>query len=206
MPDESGIDTLRAEEAMDMIPKRIALLILALAGALVAGCETTPPAPESASITDEVVAQATVVAIDKETREVTLERTDGAAMVVVAGPEVRNFDQIEVGHSVNARLTVSLSARRLKPEEVAAPPSAEAVAARAAPGEMPAGAIAAGVTVAVTVKSVDKSQHLVVFTGPEGELHAVEAERDEGRRFVAGLKPGDRVELSYAEALAISVE
>jgi hypothetical protein len=58
----------------------------------------------------------------------------------------------------------------------------------------------------VSVKSVDRKLNIVVFTDPSGELHAVEAERDEGKRFVAGLKAGDRVELIYTEALALSVE
>jgi hypothetical protein len=58
----------------------------------------------------------------------------------------------------------------------------------------------------VVVKSVDQEQHVVTFTDPNGVLREVEAERDEGKSFVKGLKPGDRVELIYEEVLAISVE
>ena len=59
---------------------------------------------------------------------------------------------------------------------------------------------------AVTVESVDKDKHIVVVTGPSGDLQAIEAQRDEGKKFVAGLKPGDLVEIRYGQALALAVE
>jgi hypothetical protein len=127
-------------------------------------------------------------------------------MEVVAGPEVRNFDQIEAGNIVTARYVVSLSARRLDPDEADTEPSAAVLTARAEPGQAPAGAIRADVAMTVLVKSVDQDQHVVTFTDPNGVLHVVEAERDEGKNFVRGLKPGDRVELVYEEAFAMSVE
>lgn len=177
-----------------------------LAAALIASCSSTPEAPTQAQITDEVAVEATILAVDKASRELTLQRSDGTSVVVVAGPEVRNFDQIEAGSKVTARYVVSLSARRLGPDDPGTQPTAGVAAARAKPGELPGAAIGAGVELTVVVKSVDLEQHLVVFTDPDGVIHAVEAQRDEGRRFIAGLKPGDRVELVYAEALALAVE
>lgn len=176
-----------------------------LAG-LVAGCASTPEAPTKAEVTEEVSAEATVLAVDKGAREVTLQRADGTRAVVVAGPEVRNFDRIEVGNKISARYVVSLSARRLKPDEPDTQSTVGVAAGRAKAGEAPAGAIGAGVAVTVVVKSVDLERNIVAFTDPEGSLHAVEAQRDEGKRFIAGLKPGDRVELVYGEALILEVK
>jgi hypothetical protein len=34
----------------------------------------------------------------------------------------------------------------------------------------------------------------------------VQAEREEGRRFIAGLKPGNRVELVYGEAVVLALD
>jgi len=178
--------------------------------ALVAGCASesaTPPAPPTeASITEEAVAEATVVSIDKATRQITLERADGPRLVMVAGPDFRNFDQVEAGMKVKARYGVTVSVRRLAPEETEAAPTAAAGAARARLGEKPAGGIVAGLSMTVKVVSVDLAQHVVTFTDPDGALRAVKAQRDEGRRFVDGLKPGDRVEIVYAEGVALSVE
>lgn len=182
------------------------LALSLLAAPLAAACATTSEAPTKARITDEVAVQAAVVSVDRVSREVTIERPDGTRLTLVAGPEVRNFEGIEAGDTISARYAVSLSARRLAEDEAGTPPTAGVAAGRAAPGERPAGAIGAGVVMTVVVNSVDRSRHEVVFTDPDGRTHTVQAERDEGKRFVEGLKPGDRVELAYAEAVVVAVE
>jgi hypothetical protein len=179
---------------------------LLIAGALASGCASTPEGPSEATITDEVSLEAAVVAIDRASRELTIERPDGVRMTFVAGPEVRNFDQIALNDTIEARYVVSLSARRLAADEPGTPPTAEVAAARAAYGARPAGAIGAGMAMTVVVNTVDRDRHEVVFTDPDGMLHTVQAEREEGRRFVEGLAPGDRVELVYTEAAVLAVE
>ena len=201
----SGNSTFSAVSAMQGM-NGFAGGILLLLSTLIAGCASAPEAPTEAQITDEVVSQATVVAVDKATRELTLQRPDGSRVAVVAGPEVRNFDRLKAGDVVKSRYVVSLSARRLGPDEPAEGPAIAMAAARAEPGENPAGAISAGLTLKVVVKSVDLKEHIVVFAGEDGAVRAVQAERDEGRRFISGLKPGDRVNLVYREVLAVAVE
>ena len=194
-----------------------AALLLALAAGCASPIDDSAPAapaaapapaasPDRASIAEEQVAEVTVASIDKTTRELTLERSDGARMVLVATPEFRNFDQVEAGMKVKAKVSVKLSVRRLAPEEKAAPPSVAAGAARARLGEKPAGGVVAGLSMTVTVQTVDAAKHVVTFTDPDGATRAVKAERDEGIRFVAGLKPGDRVEIVYGEGVVLSVE
>ncbi|MEE8107466.1 MAG: hypothetical protein V3T86_18175 [Planctomycetota bacterium] len=176
--------------------------------ALAAGCASTE-APTRAEISHEVVVESTVQAVNAETREITLQREDGTKVVVIAGPQVRNFAQIAVGDTVKARYRVSVTAQRLKPDEAGPEPTAELAVGLAEEGSKPGIDVGAGVEMTVTVESVDTKQHIVVFKGkgrPAGELHSVRAERDEGRRFIAGLKVGDRVKLSYTEAIAITVE
>ena len=58
----------------------------------------------------------------------------------------------------------------------------------------------------VVIKTVDLNSNVVTFTTPSGALEAVEAEREQGQQFIAGLKPGDRVELIFGKVLALSVE
>ena len=173
--------------------------------ALAIGCGSTT-GPKQAQISQEVVLSSSVKAVNADTREITLEREDGTQVVVVAGPDVRNFDQIDVGDTVKARYRESLSAVRLDPDEVALEPTAVVAAEVAEAGTKPGVGIGAGAAVTVTVQSVDTDQHIVVFSGPSGELRSVRAQREEGQRFVDGLKPGDRVDLVYTEAAALTVE
>jgi hypothetical protein len=166
--------------------------------------EKTPP--DGAEISQQVVAEAKVQAIDAQKRLVTLRRDDGSTVVVEAGPAVKNFAQIRVGDTVTARYLESLAVSLKKPDEASAPASAAVVAGAAAPGAKPAGGIGAQVSVTVTIDSVDKEKNLVVFTLPTGEKRVTHVERPEGREFIKGLKAGDRVEITYTEAMAISVE
>ncbi|TDJ73248.1 MAG: hypothetical protein E2O39_05690 [Planctomycetota bacterium] len=177
-----------------------------LAAVLIAGCSSTGERLEAAGIRQEVEATAIVTGIDSMTREIMLERPDGVRFVIVAGPEVRNFDQINVGETVKARYIESLTARLLGPDEPDAPTMVAVTAARAAVGQDPAGAIAAGMELTVVVESVDPTQHLVVFTTPTGQLRVIRARRKQGRKFIAGLKPGDRVALVFGESVVVTVE
>ena len=183
---------------------------LLLGGLLGAACKNQPEAAasksDSAKVTDEATEKATVVAVDKATRVVTLKNKEGKTFPVQCGPEVRNFDQIAAGNVVVVRYVRSLAVALLKPGEVGAPPTASIAAGRAEPGAKPGGAVAGQVTATVRIESVDQANHVVVFTPPNGGLRVVSVQRPEGREFIKGLKPGDPVQITWTEAVAISVE
>ena len=161
---------------------------------------------DSAKVSDEATEKATVVAVDKATRTVTLKNKEGKTFPVTCGPEVRNFDQIAPGNVVVVRYVRSLEVAMVKPGEAAAPPSAAVAAGRAEPGAKPGVAVAGQVTATVKIESVDPEKHVVVFTPPGGGLRVVAVQRPEGREFMKGLKPGDQVQITWTEAVAISVE
>jgi hypothetical protein len=181
-----------------------------LLAALAAGCagtsdgERSLPAP--AQVVEEASARATVVSVEPRTRHVGLRSEEGITWIVQAGPEVRNFDQIAVGDTVLARYHQALAVTLVRPGESAVPASAALAAGRAAPGATPAAGIAGGITATVRIESIDTEANIVVFTGPTGELRALRVERPEGREFIKDLERGDQVEITYVEALALSLE
>lgn len=182
---------------------------LALAAAIAAGCGHMPwseKPPESAEVTQELSARATVVAVDPKTRLITLRDEQGGTSTVHAGPEVRNFAQIAPGDTVNVRYMESLAVALAKPGQAAEPPTASIVAGRAKPGEKPGAALGGEITTTVRIELVDTSKNIVVFTPPGGGLRAIRVVRPEGQRFIQGLKPGDEVQITYTEAFAVSVE
>ena len=117
-----------------------------IAAALLGGCASTSEAPTSATVSEEVTAKASVVAVDKTSRVLTLKLPEGGEMEMVAGPEVRNFDQIMVGNQVTARYRVTLSARLLATDESDTESAVEVSVGRAAAGEKPAGELGASVS------------------------------------------------------------
>jgi len=184
--------------------------LLALCAAIAAGCSNMPwseKPPESAQVSQELSASATVVAVDAKTRLITLSDAEGGGTWTVhAGPEVRNFDQIQAGDAVRVRYMESLAVALAAPGTATAPPSAMIVSGRAAPGERPGMAVGGQITTTVKIESVDTRTNIVVFTPPGGGLRAIRVRRPEGQRFIAGLRPGDQVQITYTEAMAVGVE
>lgn len=173
---------------------------------LLGGCASSSESAGRAEVTEEQAAEASVVEVFQTARAVTLQRADGQRLTVTCGPEVRNFDRINVGDKVKALYRMTLAVRVLRPDEPDTMPSAQAATARAAVGAEPGAGVAAGVAMTVKVESVDAEKHVVVFTDPDGRRRTVRAQRDEGKRFVEGLKSGDRVEIVHREGVALSVE
>src|SRR5262245_25808391 len=156
--------------------------------------------PGKAAIVSTAEITATVVSIDKATRTVTL-KGPKRTVDVVAGDEVRNFDQIKVGDQVMVKyveaLTMELKKTKGKPDA-----KGEVAAARAAPGSRPAGAIGREITVLADVVAVDPKKSIISLKGPRGNVVDLNVQNPDHFR---GVKLADRVEAVYTEALAVAV-
>jgi hypothetical protein len=185
---------------------------LLLAAALPLACSqpkatsTGTNGPDNAKVTETVTATAKVVSVDKAARVVELKNEKGETMRVRCGPEVRNFDQIAAGDTVRADYQVALAVALKKPDDKSSDVTLDAAAGRAPIGAAPAAGVAAQVTATVRIESVDNENHIVVFTPPGGGMQAAHVKRPEGIEFIKGLKKGDRVQITYSEAVALKVE
>jgi hypothetical protein len=152
---------------------------------------------------DAVELEATVKAIDKQTRSVTLEAETDRTVTVKAGPEVKNFDQIEVGDKVEVDYIEALA---IHVEKAGGTPMAELGAAieKALPGEKPAVAIAGTAEIKAKVTAIDKAKRTVTLEGPEGNERTIKVD-PKVKRFDE-LAVGDDVVVRYTEAIAIAVK
>ena len=175
-------------------------IILVALGILTSfGCAAKEPFHREEAI--EVSAK--VEAIDPATRTITMQGPNGPASIV-AGPEVRNFDQIHVGDTVKVKYVAALAASITKSK--ATPTTSVDAGAIAAPlGEKPAAAVGQTLSTTVRIESVDTSFDAVTFKRPDGSMRTVAVESPEGKKFIRTLKPGDMVDIAYTEALAIAV-
>lgn len=158
--------------------------------------------PGKAVIVSAAEITATVVAIDKATRTVTLKGPQGKSVDVVAGEQVRNFDQIKVGDLVVAQYQQALSLE-LKKTRTTGTPTETVAAARAKPGERPAGAMGREITALADVVGVDPKNSIISLKGPRGNVFDLKVQNQDHFKVV---KKGDQVEVTYTEALAMSVE
>jgi antitoxin (DNA-binding transcriptional repressor) of toxin-antitoxin stability system len=147
---------------------------------------------------------ATVEAIDMATRLVTLSGPDGS-FTLQAGEQVRNLAQVKAGDKVTVEYYEGLVAEIVP--SGAAPKEVDVTAAmvRAPAGERPAGAVGKAVSATVVIEHVDTVRNVVFFKGPLGKTRVVKAMKPEFTTLLKKLKPGDQVNLTYFEALAVSV-
>jgi hypothetical protein len=160
-----------------------------------------------AVVTNVSTLQATVVDVDKATRMVTLRSDDGREETIKAGPEVRNFDQIEKGDRVSAEYheSVAIFARKAEAGAGAATPrTATYGTANLAPlGQKPGGLITDVTEVTATVQDIDYAKRQVTVVGPSGKPRVINvSDRVDN---LEAVKKGDEVVMRYTEALAISV-
>jgi hypothetical protein len=148
-----------------------------------------------------VVITATVKAIDKKNRVVTLQSPDGKVAKVKCGPEVRNFAQIRVGDIVKTSLLETVELFVTGNDE----PAAERVTevGRAPLGNKPGFAAIDAVEVKATVVAIDYQTRKVTLKGPEGKVIKVTAGPQVKR--LTEVNVGDSVVARLTRAVSIEV-
>jgi hypothetical protein len=159
--------------------------------------------PGKAGVASAVEVSASVVGIDKATRTVTLKGPKGEVFDIVASDEVKNFDQIKVGDAVVARYAQALTLELRKTQGAAGDPVLREEAAKAKAGERPAVAGARQLSLIADVVAVDPKASTITLKGPKGNTVKLDVRNPEQFKVV---KKGDQVEVTYTEALALSVE
>jgi hypothetical protein len=159
--------------------------------------------PGKAVLARKVEISAQVMGIDKATRTLTLKGPKGNVVDIVASDEVKNFDQIKLGDFVVARYAEALTLELKKTSAGGAGPVVREEAAKAKPGERPAVAGARQVTVLANVIAVDPQKSTITLKGPRGNEVTLNVQNPDQFKVV---KKGDQVEVTYTEALALSVE
>jgi hypothetical protein len=158
-------------------------------------------APGKVSVAQTAEMSATITAIDKATRTITLKRAQGDEAKIVAGPEVRNFDQLKVGDVVNATYLQSLALELKKGGGMAVAKTEKAGAVGAQPGATPAGMAGRQVTVVGDVIRLDPATQTITIKGPERTVELVA--RDPAQFKLIAV--GDQIQATYTEALAVAV-
>ena len=177
------------------------VLATALTLVLVAACAS--PQKPSGRIENVTESRATVTAIDRSQRLVTLRDESGQEFVVQASDAVKNFNQVQVGDEVVVAYTEAL-AWQVKPAGQGAPGvSTDVGVTTAKAGEKPSATAASSVTMTATITAIDLAAETVTLTGPAGKSHTFKARNPANLKKV---KVGDLVDITYSEALAISVK
>jgi hypothetical protein len=161
---------------------------------------------DAAAVVNVSKVTATVEAIDLPTRTVTLTGAKGKTVVLEVSDAVRNLDQVKVGDKVSVEYYEGVTAEIKEPSASTKEVKLTDAAVRAAPGQRPNGGVGTALTATVQIEFVDSIRHVVHFKGPAGKTRIVKVEKPEFRKLLKKLKAGDKVELTFFEALAINVK
>ena len=198
--------------------KRTALLLAACLVALpLHAADSKDDAHKKTVRTDTVMVKTTVEAIDHTNRTVTLREKDGDMVTLYASPDIQGFDTLNVGDKVTFRYTEATAVMIHKADERdmdrdrTATPGSPGVESR--PGSptgsesgalgTPAGMTGEQVTALVTVKDVDAKEQSLTFETEDGRT--VSTRVDDGS-LLKDVDPGDQIEITYTNALLVSVE
>jgi len=182
--------------------RRVLTLLVAVA-ALLTAFTSIVSAQKVVSQGTAVTETFTIVAIDSQNRLVTLKDKDGFVELIYAGPEVQRFDALKVGDKVTFRYHESIVYAIQKPG--ATPPAASAggIATVRNPGSKPGATLSQQMTATVTVQTINLKIPSVTITMDDGSWASFKVEN---KKNLDGVKAGDRVQITYTQALAISVE
>ena len=176
--------------------KRGALVLALLAAFPVAALAQKPV---KRSETSEVTAK--VEAIDHTNRVVTLSNADGVVELGV-GPEVKRFDELKVGDSITFTYMESVLAEIHKAAAGQAPASGDPQVSRGK-GPRPSGMVSQTQKATVTIQAIDANAPSVKVQTADGHSLSFKVQ---DKAKLAGFKVGDKVDITYTEALMVSVK
>jgi Cu/Ag efflux protein CusF len=175
------------------------LIVLGLAFAVPALAQSPP------SVTDKKVTHVTgtIEAIDSAKREVTV-RIDGQLHTFAVKPDVKRFSELKVGDKLSAEYHEATLMAVRQPGEKAPQPMASGEIQRV-PGQAvnPSGALVAQQVASVVVKAIDHKTSSVTVETSDGRTVTLKAEHPERLKMI---KVGDKIDITYTEALIVRVE
>jgi hypothetical protein len=168
--------------------------VLALAAAL-------PVLAQQAEIPgDMVTVKGTVEAIDHTNRVLTLKMEDGEFDSIEIPKGAKRFDEVKVGDTVQVRYYDNVTARLKEPGEP--PVDTAEVGATPSGAAAPGGTISAQRKMTVTVTAIDHEKGVATYEGPHGYKYSRRLQNGE---LAKKLKVGDRLDVTWTEAVQISV-
>ena len=146
--------------------------------------------------------EGTVVKIDKKTRAITFKNKEGESKFV-AGPEIKNFDQIKNGDQVNVtyELAVAIELIKTKSDGIRSKVETNTITDSKI-NEKPSEVIANKTTIIADIVAVDRDKKLVSVKGPSGKITTAIVKNP---ALLADVKVGEQVKVIYYDAMAASI-
>jgi len=161
---------------------------------------------KSAAAGRKAQVNAVVQAIDLTTRMVTLKAENGKEFTTKVDEKIKNLDKVNVGDTVKAAYVEAVAVELKRGEKIEPGMEKKSGGAVSKPGEKPAIVVGNKSTVSAVIEAIDLKKNTVTFRGPEGKTRTVTVKDAKYREMLKEVQVGDVVELTYVEAVAITLE
>jgi hypothetical protein len=186
----------------------IALAVTALLAGPTLVMAQAPAAPNAmvvdALVTDNLfqLYEGTVTKIDKKTRTIFFKNSEGESKFV-AGPEIKNFDQIKTGDRLSVTYEIAVAIELIKTKSDGIRSKVEtSTEITSKPGEKPTRTISNTTTIIADIINVDRAKKLVSVKGPSGKVTVVTVKNP---LLLADVNVGEQVRVIYFDAMAGSI-
>ena len=153
-----------------------------------------------------LTAKFTVKSLNMATRRAILTDSDGNNYAMTVGEHVRNLDKVKPGDTINA--TYNLTTVYVLSNRGAATPADTDVtmAARAAKGDRPAGAVMNNTVITDVVLGVDLANNTLKLSDPKGgHVQTVHVANPLAQKQLHTVKVGDRITEHVTQSLLVAV-
>jgi hypothetical protein len=147
------------------------------------------------------VMTATVDAIDRGARSVTVTKSDGKHEVFYVPASVQRFDSLKVGDQITAKHYENVVLQVKAPGAPDSDKSSHNVVSRSE--KSVSGTVAHQRTITATIAAIDPHAPSITFTGANGWQYE---SRVEDTAALAKFKVGDKVDITWTEALIVSID
>jgi len=144
---------------------------------------------------------ATITAINHKTRVVTLKDAQGNVEDIRCGSDIKRFGELKVGDTVTFSYHAAVAYQIVKPGEKSA--SAAGTSMVRGQGAKPSGAVTNQKKATVTVEAIDAAAPSITVKTAGGHKMTAQVE---DKKNLEGLKVGDKVEVTFTEALMVTVD
>ena len=162
------------------------------------------PVVIDAAVTDNIyqLYEGEVVKVDKKTRTITFKNKEGESKFV-AGPDIKNFDQIKKGDRVNVNyeLAVAIELIKTKSDGIRSKTETNTVT-KSKSTEKPSETITNKTTIIADIVEVNREKKLVSVKGPSGKITTVTVKNP---ALLADVQVGEQVKVIYFDAMAASI-
>jgi len=180
---------------------------LLMSASSTAAAQAAPPAaPQSTreATLHEATVRGSVQAVDHTARTVTIQGEDGKAVTLDVPASATRFDQVKVGDTVIMTYYDGVSVRPKPADEPAVNRTMDPTTTPTA-GALPGATRARQRVATMTLTALDPATRSVTFSGPTGNAYTRYVVDTVDPTVFASLKTGDRVDVTWTEALSLQL-